>query len=283
MKRRVKKSAHYVKELFLQNRWKVTAALAFLLALLLFAEESSAWRYIFPEQAEPVSAFIQAEESRMPEEDAYVQILEENAVPDEYVIGNFGIVYQEPELPTGCEITALTMALNYYGFPVDKMTMAESYLPTAPLVYYTGADGRLYGTDMNNYFVGDPASSAGIICGTGAIITAADGYLADAGSDMRAVDRNGASCEELYGLVSRDIPVVVWVTVGMAARGETQGWYTESGDYVEWSHGDHGAVLIGYSENTVTIADPISGMTEYSRTAFESVFQSRGNQCVTLE
>lgn len=46
-----------------------------------------------------------------------------------------------------------------------------------------------------------------------------------------------------------------------------------------WSTQDHGAVLIGYSEETVTIADPISGMMEYDREQFES----RGRQCVILQ
>ena len=38
--------------------------------------------------------------------------------------------------------------------------------------------------------------------------------------------------------------------------------------------------LIGYTQDTVTIADPISGKMEYSREDFERVFASRGNQCV---
>ncbi len=89
--------------------------------------------------------------------------------------------------------------------------------------------------------------------------------------------------EELYELVSQDTPVVVWVTIGMADRRTTQGWYTQTGEYMEWSTNDHGAVLIGYTQDTVTIADPIAGMVEYSRTQFEEVFASRGSRCVILE
>lgn len=37
-------------------------------------------------------------------------------------------VSQYPELPTGCEITALTTVLNYLGYNVDKLTMADYYL-----------------------------------------------------------------------------------------------------------------------------------------------------------
>ncbi|MCD8326933.1 MAG: C39 family peptidase [Lachnospiraceae bacterium] len=202
--------------------------------------------------------------------------------PSEYQIEDFEIIYQNPELPTGCEISALTMALCYYGFDADKITMASEYLPTAAAVFYYGSDGLKYGPDLNEFFVGDPFSS-GYICGTAAIVTAADAYLADAGSDMTARDLTGFPTDVLYSLVSQDIPVVVWVTIDMTTRYTPEGWYTEEGEWVEWSSNDHGAVLIGYTEDTVTIADPISGLVEYDRDAFESVFASRGNQCVILQ
>lgn len=147
----------------------------------------------------------------------------ESYVPEEYRIDNFPIIGQMPELPTGCEITALTMALQYYGYDADKVTMASEYLPTAGTGNYYGDDGRLYGNDLNQYFIGDPFTEGGIICGTGAIISAADVYLENQGSIMRAVDRSGSSPEQLYELVSRNIPVVVWVTIGMQDRHETQG------------------------------------------------------------
>ena len=187
-----------------------------------------------------------------------------------------------PELPTGCEITALTVVLNYYGFAADKTVMAAEYLPTAGMGLYYGADGRLYGTDLNEYFIGDPFTEDGVICGTGAIVTAADAYLEAAGSSLRAEDLTGTDPEELYRLVSEDQPVVVWVTISMADRGETEGWYTEDGEYVDWSRNDQVAVLIGYSGTTVTIADPISGQIEYDRQQFEEVFADRGNRCVVI-
>ena len=43
----------------------------------------------------------------------------------------------------------------------------------------------------------------------------------------------------------------------MQDRIAEDGWYTEDGEYVDWAYTDHGAVLIGYSKDTVTIADPI--------------------------
>ncbi len=40
-------------------------------------------------------------------------------------------ILQNPELPTGCEITSLTILLRYYGFDAEKTDMAKNYLPTS--------------------------------------------------------------------------------------------------------------------------------------------------------
>ena len=113
-------------------------------------------------------------------------------------------------------------------------------------------------------------------------MSAADAYLAGRSSSLRAKDLTGAEPEELYNYVSDGIPVLVWVTIGMQERDEVQGWYTQDGRWMDWSRNDHGAVLIGYDEGTVTIADPLSGLRVYSRDRFEHVFASRGARCVAL-
>ena len=76
-----------------------------------------------------------------------------------------------PELPTGCEITSLTMTLNYYGYSADKMAMALEYLPTVGWTNtYYGDNETLYGNDIYNYFIGNPQSETdGLSCGAGAM------------------------------------------------------------------------------------------------------------------
>lgn len=195
---------------------------------------------------------------------------------------DFEIMEQYPELPTGCEITAMTMVLNYYGYNVDKVTMALDYMPKIQAEFYRGEDGRLMGPDLENFFVGDPTEETGYICGTGAIVTAANAYLTDVGSDMAAVAMKNAQPEELYDLIDQGTPVVIWCTINMEDRAETDGWYREDGTYMEWSTNDHGAVLIGYDEDTVTVADPIYSRITVSRVQFEKIFAERGGQCVIL-
>lgn len=199
-----------------------------------------------------------------------------------YRITPFRVVAQYPELPTGCEITALTMVLNYYGYAVDKMDMALTYLPQTEAEFYENEKGLLIGPDMEKYFVGDPTGD-GYICGNTAIETAANRYLISTGSECTAKALDGVSPTVLYQYIEEDMPVVVWVTINMEDREETDGWYLEDGTYMEWSGNDHGAVLIGYSENTVTIADPIYDIVICPRERFEQIFEERGSQCVVLE
>lgn len=199
-----------------------------------------------------------------------------------YVIPDFEIIYQNPELPTGCEITALTMVLNHYGYKVDKTTMASKYLPTTTYYTYYESDGRMYGPDLDNYFVGDPFSELGTVCGAEAVVTAANSYLEENESTICAKNITGCSVDWLYQYVSKGNPVVVLVTIGMEDRHPTIGWYTENGDYVDWSTNDHGSVLIGWDEDEVTIACPILGIETYSRAQFEKVFAERGSKAVVL-
>lgn len=196
---------------------------------------------------------------------------------------DFDIIEQYPELPTGCEITALTMVLNYYGYQVNKVTMALDYMPKVQAEFYRSEDGRLMGPDLENFFVGDPTEETGYICGTGAIVTAANRYLADVGSDLTVAAMKNVQPEKLYDLIDQGTPVVIWCTINMEDRAETDGWYREDGTYMEWSTNDHGAVLIGYDEDTVTVADPIYSRITVSRDQFEKIFAERGGQCVILQ
>ena len=198
-------------------------------------------------------------------------------------LADFDIIEQYPELPTGCEITAMTMVLHYYGYHVDKVTMALDYMPKVQAEFYRSEDGRLMGSDLENYFAGDPTEETGYICGTGAIVTAANRYLEDVGSSLKAIAMKNAQPEELYDLIDQGTPVVIWCTINMEDRAETDGWYREDGAYMEWSTNDHGAVLIGYDQETVTVADPIYSRITVSRAQFEKVFAERGGQCVILQ
>lgn len=200
---------------------------------------------------------------------------------EKHIIRKFKIIRQNPELPTGCEITAMTMALNYYNVKVSKMEMAEKYLPCKPYHIFLGPDQKAHGPDLEQYFIGNPKGK-GYVCGPEAVIKAANDYLKEHKSRWRALNKTGAEPWELYKLVQQDIPVVVWVTIYMKDRKKAVGWYTENGKYVDWSTNDHGAVLIGIEKKKVVIADPITGKIKYRRELFERIYEDRGKKCVIL-
>lgn len=206
-----------------------------------------------------------------------------NTFPEAYSIEGFPLILQMPELPTGCEVTALAMVLDYWNISVDKVDLAVNYLPTLPNVdLWYGPGDRLYGNDMNQYFIGDPRTTDGIICGPAAIVRTASSYLAKHGAKLQAEDHSGIDLDTLYQIVSEGIPVVVWCTIEMTERDVVEGWYTSVGEYVDWGHSDHAAVLVGFDPVNVLVADPLLGIAQYSRTQFERAFASRGNQCVVL-
>ena len=103
------------------------------------------------------------------------------------------------------------------------------------------------------------------------------------GSKLKAIDITGSTPQELYELVDKGYPIVVWVTIGMVERSDIESWTGTDGKQYDWCMDDHAADLIGYSADTVTIADPINGLVEYPKENFESVFTSRNNKCVVLK
>ncbi len=206
-------------------------------------------------------------------------------------VKGFECIYQKPELPTGCEITAMTMVLNYYGCDVSKETMARDYLPTIEDYQEPERRGRhrrggyATGSDLENYFLGDPFTEYGTVCGTSAIVMAANLYLIETENKLhlQAVDLSGITPKELYEIVLSGNPAVVFTTIDMEDRTETMGWYTEDGTYVEWSHNDHATVIIGCSDDKVVIADPLKGIVSYDKEQFEDIFAQRGYRCVVVE
>ena len=77
-------------------------------------------------------------------------------------------VNQNPELPTGCEITSLTSVLLYLGFNIDKETLARNYLPMSN----EAGEGMFI-----NYYFGSPWQTSGMGCFAPAIVTAANNFL----------------------------------------------------------------------------------------------------------
>lgn len=86
-------------------------------------------------------------------------------------------ISQEPDLPTGCEITSLAEVLHFYGFNVDKEILATNYLPMRDT-----ADAGCF----IDYFLGSPWDEHGSGCFAPAIVTAANSFLKNNNSNLTA-------------------------------------------------------------------------------------------------
>ncbi len=180
---------------------------------------------------------------------------------------------QNPELPTGCEITALTTALRYYGFSVSKTEMAERFLKKVPAP-----------ADFRKIFVGDPFSAYGFGCYAQPITDAANRFFATQKTDFKAVNRSGSAFESLLAEVEKGRPVIIWGTMSMLMPYRTVKW-TVGGQTIQWIAPEHCLVLIGYDldGNAAIMSDPQKGIVRYPLTTVKERYIALCSQCVVLE
>lgn len=183
-------------------------------------------------------------------------------------------IYQEPELPTGCEITSLAMVLNYLGYDISKTELAQNYLEKD----YSGKEG------FDTAFIGDPAWDTGYGCFAPVIVKAAQQFLNEHDMLYTAWDISGTEFKELYEYINKDIPVIIWCSMGLMDVYKNFSHYDKNGREIYWYDNEHCVVLCGYdnNENTVTAADPLSGMVKYDADRFEYIYGQLEKQAVII-
>lgn len=187
------------------------------------------------------------------------------------------MVLQKPELPTGCEITSLTMLLNYIGYDVDKVDMSDNYLPK----------GEYRAADYREVFVGNPRSIFAYGCFSKAIVKAAENYLDEFDEEDKWEVRNitGCSPNSLYAAVDNGYPVVVWASVDLKGIKAGKSWAVrETGENVTWVSGEHCLLLTGYDKDkkVVYTNDPLKGIVAYDMKLFEARFDQLGQEAVII-
>ena len=178
---------------------------------------------------------------------------------------------QNPELPNGCEITSAAIVLNYLGFEVDKVTLAEEYLPRC--VPYWEADPRVE-------FMGNPEDELAFYCLPGAVVTAVNDYLEDVDAGYTAVDTSGSAVEELYQWVAGGYPVMVWTTRAFSEPLYNDTFLLPDGDR-PYSN-SHCLVLTGYDDDTCYLADPMLEVETVERERFAESYLERGQYAVVI-
>jgi uncharacterized protein YvpB len=196
-------------------------------------------------------------------------------------------VFQYPELPTGCEITALSMVLNYYGFETDKTDLAKNYLPQSK--YMVEKDGKVYINNFRYYFLGDPFGK-GWGCYSNAIANAAAAYVSDnadntGGGSFKVSNISGSDPDGLYDYLKEGVPVIVWGTIGLEEPVYNYTYYdilTE--ERLDWFAKEHCFVLTGFDleKGVVTVNDPLSGIYDAEKALFELRYAQMDKQAVVI-
>lgn len=182
------------------------------------------------------------------------EVSDAEMTPEDYVFSDADL--QNPELPTGCEATALSILLRMNGIDATKFDVADA-MPK--------------GTDFVNQFWGDPYSATGWACMAPCSIATANIFLADTGKIIT----------DLTGTELSDIPVpsAVWVTIGM--KDAVPSKYEKDG-YVLMQN-PHCLVVTSVNDDTVSTIDPLEGCVEYPREQFEKVYKALGSQAIYIQ
>ena len=194
--------------------------------------------------------------------------MQTETIENYYKMEDFEWLSQNPELPTGCEITSLTSVLNYYGINVKKETMADDYLKKG--------DGSYY-----KMFLGNPRDAGSFGCMAQPIVDAANLYFKKNNVSMKASNVSGVTFDKILEYVSQGVPMIVWNTMGMAPAYESQTLTLDGREYT-WIAPEHCVVVVGYDldNNEVYVADPMAGMITRNLKTFEERYDSLKRQAV---
>ncbi len=186
------------------------------------------------------------------------------------------LVMQLPELPTGCEITSLAMAINFYDIGIKNTILADFFLEKSE--YRAG--------DFRKKFVGDPREINAYGCYAGVIEKSAKKFLITIPRrSFDVVNMTGCSPDRLYSYLDMGYPVIVWATSKMLPTKQGPSWMDrETGNIVTWTGNEHCMLLTGYDKklNRVYMNDPQYGTVSYDMRLFENRFREMESQAIAI-
>lgn len=148
---------------------------------------------------------------------------------------NVPIENQLPDLPNGCEVTSLSMLLNYYQIKTSKDELAQKIKHVSS---YT-ANGKR--GNPNEGFVGYMSQkNAGWCVYNEPLYNVAKKYT------NRIQNATGSNFEQIIKLVSDGHPVLIITNLTFAPVNDMQTWDTEQGK-VQVTPSSHACVITGYN------------------------------------
>lgn len=150
---------------------------------------------------------------------------------------NVPLENQMPDLPNGCEVTSLSMLMNYYGIKVSKNELAETIQHVDSFT-----DGGKYRGNPHQGFVGHMTiANAGWCVYNEPLYNVARKYT----SHIENI--TGSDFLSLLKLVSNGHPVMIITTTTFNKVNNVQTWDTNTGK-VNVTPSSHACVITGYSK-----------------------------------
>ncbi|MBO5343856.1 MAG: C39 family peptidase [Ruminococcus sp.] len=189
----------------------------------------------------------------------------------------------QEKYPTGCELVSTAMVMTYYGYEIEPLELIESgYMETSVVEY---KNGKLYGGDPNEVFVGDPRKNTGYGCYAGAVCKALKKYFENESCIAYAIDDCSLPdiCDKY---IDSGQPVIIWASINMMPieKSEESTWLIdETDEEFTWLSNEHCMVLVGYDDEYYYIHDPLKdAFTPYKRSIVEKRYEEMGRQAITF-
>ncbi|MFT8311105.1 MAG: C39 family peptidase [Sporolactobacillus sp.] len=189
------------------------------------------------------------------------------------------LIKQRPELPSGCEAVALTMALRYYGINIDKAKIA-SQMPRDNTPLTKNADGtvKTWG-DPEVGFIGDPYG-AGITINPNPLKQVLDRYRSD------GLALYGKDFSVIQDYVAKGKPVLVWFTITHELP-TPRVWVTPDGKRISSPRPLHCIVVTGADNDWVYFNDsestPLSGKNvKVKKDKFIQIYNAMGRRALVV-
>jgi uncharacterized protein YvpB len=200
-------------------------------------------------------------------------------VPVQSALLDAPLVRQLPELPSGCEVTSLTMLIQYFGLQKDKMELVpEMKRDKTPMK--RGKDGSIaYWGNPNSGFVGEISGSGK---GFGVYHTAL--FELEKKYIPKAVDLTNQPFAKLEQQLREGIPSVVWTTINYQVPEKWTVWDTPLGP-IQTTFMEHAVLLVGFDQQYVYVNDPLSGQAKMKidKEQFIYTWEAMGRQALSYK
>lgn len=186
-------------------------------------------------------------------------------------------ILQNPELPTGCEITSLAIVINYLNPEIecDKLDLADNFLEK----------GTVGQTNPDNAFIGNPRDRRySFGANAPVLVNAAQKYYATINVSRKIENITGTEAEDLMPYIVSGHPIMVWATMDMAESRISTQWMVGD-ELVQWHSNFHCLVLMGFDmeKQVYYFADPLKeGITEYGMDIFKDRYDTIGKQAIVI-